>query len=517
MELISSGLGGIFFYSDTDIRFRPDKLGNRPEFSTKVPKNQTFPLNGTYPKGQEKSGEHPIELNNKYPSIPEKVLSNVKDSKHGANRLTITEPTWPKYRESAKSTGCYLDGPSTQYPLPPGFSPRQGVSGNDKVKVLDFGNQISPNNSTDPWINPPKGVVYSPYSLVIKGNPPKDLIIVSDQTIYIAGDFNQKGDPNKGTDKYGFPQNYGDPAGVDPKTVDNYSKDLEQRLLDDAEASTVNKVHQTVTVIARERTVYDYRSPIDCFENELYPYLKFQLASTIATPNSAYNSFMKVGGAGMVACSAANRSDLKNNLKTFFSKYPLGDAQKELDLSEEFALAYDQSPSFNDSTLDPLSKKVWNTYKQQYSSKNLDPNFGVYKILIDLKTESQTNCKKDDYLYFPEMTTNGMFVSGAMRNQKFFTGPDEAIWYDEIGNLDGIGVGRSHSGDQGFIHRMYGSEVRLSRTPVGEISLNAYMPPLRRKIYDYSLPRSKLSQDLSTFVILTWKDTRATKADFDSF
>jgi len=75
---------------------------------------------------------------------------------------------------------------------------------------------------------------------------------------------------------------------------------------------------------------------------------------------------------------------------------------------------------------------------------------------------------------------------------------------------------------KGFIHRMYGSEIRLANTEVHEITGNVYHPPLRRKIYDESLPiisstNDVSKSDLSSFLILTWKDLKATTTEFDNF
>jgi len=70
---------------------------------------------------------------------------------------------------------------------------------------------------------------------------------------------------------------------------------------------------------------------------------------------------------------------------------------------------------------------------------------------------------------------------------------------------------------------MYGSEVRYAYKFVKK-KAGSYTPPLRKKIYDESLPRFGVSSgvngnssDITQFVIVSWQDLRAGDDQYNSF
>ncbi|MBF0543483.1 MAG: hypothetical protein HQM08_03570 [Candidatus Riflebacteria bacterium] len=522
MDLVSAGDGGIYVYSDTNFSFRDD-----PKKTVVFPKNFDFPLSGTYSSSDaEKNGELPTQISKApLPSIPESMKKYVRGKPEGATSIPPKPIPFDDYKKQAQNGGIYFPSGDVDYPVPQGW-------GATKVKatIIDFGNNIHKVSNAP---NPNSGVIFSEDNLVIKGNPPKDMKIVSMKNVFVSGDFNQAGNPSEKAEKYGFPQNYSKNALLD----NDYNDKTRKILLDDAK-STGFRRHKAVTVISKERLVYDYRSPIDCFENELYPFMKYRLAASLKDENSAKQNILLINGTGNITSNAADEAEVKNRvIASFFGNFPLGDTTEEAALAQKVSDVFKQtSGNFQDSDLEKISQDIWNSFRNKYESKKLDENFGVYKLLDGLRKElgyQQGDSSKlktdadDDYLFFPEMTTNGMFISCAKRNSTFYAGPDYFKQFDEIGNSDSCkdaGVGISHSKIDGIVHRMFGSEIRYSTTPVQRFTDTIYAPPTRRKIYDETLPSLGLDQnnpsgtgDVSVFVILSWKDYRVSQETYDSF
>ncbi|MBF0405987.1 MAG: hypothetical protein HQM10_01430 [Candidatus Riflebacteria bacterium] len=521
IDLVSSGDGGIYVYSDTKFSFR-----DAPTTILSFTKNFDFPTSGKYSSAEaEKYGEYPAEITSgTHPVIPETMKKYIKGKKEGAISIPPKPVPFETYRKQAKDSGSYIPNGDIDYKVPKGW----GVS-SVKAKIIDFGNNI---NKVSGPLNPSNGVIFSEESLVIKGNPPKDMKIISMKNIFIAGDFNQAGDPSQKPEKYCFPQNYANNALTD----DNYNDTTKAKLLDDAKPGGY-KNHKAVSVISRERLVFDYRSPIDCFENEIYPFMKYSLGAVLASESEARANLLKVSGSGGIACKIADQAEVKNRVvASFFAKFPLDDANEEKSVAQKVADKVSQTGgNLQDADFEAISQEVWKAFRNKYDSAKLNDNFGVYKLLNGLRTElgytsgNTSSLKKDeedDYLFFPEMTTNAMFISCAERNSTFYAGPDYRKQFDEIGKSSGCktdGIGTEHSQIDGMIHRMFGSEVRFSNVPVAKITDSTYAPPTRRKIYDESLPSLGFdsadllaNSDISSFIILTWKDSLYS-GDYNSF
>jgi len=539
MDSIITGDGGIFLYNDIKTQFRPKN--GQPLLDTFLKKNSDFPPNGTYPSGNEKFGEYPKELLEEKPEIidPQNQLKDRMKDK-GAHISIPPKPLpFETYKKQAMANGVYLKTTdcTEPYPVTPGWLP----SGNSvKVRVLDFGTQLhSPQGITIPANF--NGVIFADESLVIKGNPLRDVKIVSRKDVFVAGDFNQRGNPTltsasgQNPERYGFPQNFNPNAFASEDYIDS------QLLKDDLTAAY--KRHQAATVIAHDRVVFDYRSPVDCFENELYPFMKYKLASVLRTKVRAKTEILLRSGSGGIDTDATDVPTVKNRIASFFEEFPLlpdsTDKTPETGLANEFANHYQTSGSnFPDADFDPLCMKVWKEFRERYKDEKMKSEdtagtigkFGVYKLLKSLRDEmrtSLTNLKPDDpqdFLYYPEMTTNGMFISGGKRNRTFYAGPDYIKVYDEIGSdetcVGAANVGLQHSARGEMIHRLYGSEIRLNLYDINRITKGSYNEPTRRKLYDESLPKMALdsgSADFAAFRYLTWQDFRATTAEFTNF
>ena len=197
-----------------------------------------------------------------------------------------------------------------------------------------------------------------------------------------------------------------------------------------------------------------------------------------------------------------------------------------------------------------ITKKIWTEYSKEYDGGNekkkgsinhsSKDDIGIYKFLDDLRSDNY--CKNGqshidyDFLYYPEVTIDGMLISCGERNVTFHAGPDEGKYYNKIGNTQkdssntgGLGnksngklTGLRHSPNASFIHRMYGSEVNMRTNKVHRIERSkfAYGPPTRRKIYDASLPTLGLEDsqiELAGFIVISWTDTAATEDDWNGF
>lgn len=535
MNAIISGAGHIFLFSPIKTKFR-DKP-NLPGPSLVLPKNFTFPSHGTYltPNGK-KYGEYPQEMVNGKPEFSEELKEQIapwiKQKEDGVS-LELNVDSYYKYRAAAKEAGKglyfaanYADSNfAKDYRVPNGWT----GTGNNRVKsiLLDFGNNIRPGN-----VNLPanfNGVIFAEDNVVIKGNPPKDLNIVSPKNVFVAGDFNQAGDPNEIDEIYGMPQDY--EYGKNAITANDYHPDIRKKLIDDSSASFKN--HVAAKVIAGQRVVYDYRSPVDCFSNELYPFMKYKLATYLAEETNAKDNTLAHNKTGQIVASATAREGIASGVASFFSAYKIDDAGIENEIKEDFMNLYDdKSGKFNFDDYDAVCKKVWSKFEEKYDpekdgeitneAKSYD--FGVYRLLNDLRSKVSSGDNPGDYLYFPEMTTNGMFISWGKRNNEFYAGPDYIKIFNEIGCSTlcvNSRVGLVHSSMTGMVHRVYGSEIYLRKNDVQKLDGGFYSPPTRRKLYDESLPSYGLNNtsqfEMASYRVLSWQDTVVPLVEYENF
>ncbi|HOY67412.1 MAG TPA: hypothetical protein PLP29_11015 [Candidatus Ozemobacteraceae bacterium] len=538
MHSIISGAGGIFFWQPTKVEFRA-RPGMPAETVTIPPSNIPFPSHGTYSSPEaERYGEVPAEIAGKVPTFPDSVKEKLKGRILDKNAMVSLSPGTPKFADlmmQAQNGGKYIPAAecTTQYKITPGWNPNDG----DHVKaaILDFGNGIHKGNVTLP--SNFNGVIFSDSNLVIKGNPPRDVKIVSKKSIFVAGDFNQRNNKTRKEERYSFPQNY----DVNAMDSEDYSTTAKNLLLDDLSAGANPddpakfKHHFAANVIANERIVYDYRSPIDCFENEIYPYMKFALAKELIPESDAETNMLNISGSGEIDADLTDKAATKNKIASYFEKFPLCDENREKELATEFSDTFNTNKITDADYEKFCNEKLWDAYRKSYETNYLEreagkPKLGVYKLLTQLRAKicdasgKPKQDKADDYLHFPEMTTNGIFQSCGVRSNLFYMGPDYSKRYDEMGRslaCVSAGVGLQHSDMKEMIHRVYGSEVRYATNKtLPRITGPSYAPPTRRKLYDPTLPSLDIgdgSGDIAAFVILTWKDLRGSPAEYTNF
>ncbi len=551
MNAIISGAGGIFFYSPIRANFR-DKRG-AAGIATTIAANSVFPTNGTYENPSRREyGEYPVELN-KAPPIDINIKPWVKDVGDGIS-MAPRAPSFEDLRTTANTPqGLFFaktdnSALSKRYKMPKNWT-KDNANHLDAI-ILDFGSNLRDNKVTFP--NNFNGVIYSEKDIVIKGNPPRDISIVSEKNVFVAGDFNQSGDPGSFDEFYGLPQDY--PSSGNALTESDYDPAVKSRLTDDI-SLTSHRHHVAAKVIAQERIVYDYRSPIDCFENELFPYMKYELARQIAGDTAAEDNCLKKNRNGIIN-AGTDQTAFEDAINTYFEKFPIekvaanvSSTPKEDALKAELLQLFnDKSGQFNFDDLHGVSRKIWDGYVEKYessdptekgalSNEGANPKFGVYGLLKNLRAKlgvpgngtvknfapGSINDQPGDFLHFPELTTNGMFISCGELNNRFYAGPDYIKLFNKIGLSDtcvASNIGLRHSETTHFVHRVYGSEINLRTHPVHRISGGFYIPPTRRKIYDESLPRLGMNNsqfELASYIVISWRDTVAFPDYYDSF
>lgn len=553
MNAIISGAGGIFIYSPINAKFR-EKRG-APALSTVIPKNTVFPLNGTYDNPADKEyGAYPNELKEARPALSENLKPWIKDAEDGIS-LAPRKPNFVGLKADAKTPkGLFFSasdnsGMSKKYRMPNGWT-ENGANHLDAV-ILDFGSNLRESKvSLPPNFN---GVIYSEKDVVIKGNPPANINIVSDRNVFVAGDFNQSGDPNDFNEFYGLPQDY---KGGNALTATDYADNIKDKLKDDVSNDpTKHKHHVAATVIAAHRIVYDYRSPVDCFENEIFPYMKYELAKAITDDATAKANCLEKNRSGIIN-AGTNEASFTAKIEKYFQQFPIEKVDSTVSstpaedaLKDELKQMFnDKSGQFNFDDFNNISKKIWKGYSENYEDQSggergllsehaRNPEFGVYKLLNQLRKNlgvpgegksedfdpSLINDKPGDFLHYPEMTNNAMFISCGKQNNKFYAGPDYIKLYNKIGLsplCKSSNIGLRHSSLPTIVHRVYGSEINLRLNKVHRISGGFYDPPTRRKVYDESLPRLGLENskyELAGYVVISWKDTAANIAEYDAF
>ncbi len=245
----------------------------------------------------------------------------LKDAQHGGRDLPIISAKnfLNKYKLLAQNGGLYITAPGNNFGVsntdaanlfkfdnPYKVRDGQAVDTAD-MRYIDFGADLSerarttgdaaynlqffaghyraPNldaatlaKITAPGFN---GVIFSEVPLRVRGNPPRDIVIASSKDIYICGDLNQT------TDVF---QNYVDDTFFEyqPNPINT------QKYLDEDTAyrtanlnSNKGLYRHRVTIFSNAKVWYDYTRPDMVFENELKPFLEWQLSVKLAGDGSA--------------------------------------------------------------------------------------------------------------------------------------------------------------------------------------------------------------------------------------
>ena len=428
IELISSGLGGVYFYDSrgTEIKFRGGT-------TVSVPQNvnpSVFLNTGDYPPAPAREGgSFPRSLapeaqgNSIAKALPVGVKGKIVDRSSGATPLPPIKINPEVFKKAAQTKGKIVSGTTTR---------KTPIGGTEQVTMLDFGTDF---HAADPTsLGAVEGsTFYSDQSIVIKGNPPVPMTIFSAKNVYVAGDFNQK----TIADGKFFDQRYATNPEEDSDYVTTPGGGKDQLDKDVTLTDPAKRFHQPVKVVALERILFDYRSPVDCFENELFPFLKHQIALKLASgtqPVPLQNFIAVTPNSGMTL--KINKASASAMLASFTStgEYDLMDPGNAGVIAAAGKLPGDD---LTDAVLTDVAKDLWKEYRVKYEAKETLPQFGVYKLLKDEfdKYSTLTPTQKETLrIRYPEMTTNGMFISCAIRNATFYAGPNVTKHFDDIGN-----------------------------------------------------------------------------------
>ena len=546
MNAIISGAGGIFIYSPIQAQFRERR--GLPAKTATIPTNTNFPTGGTFSSPEaRKRGEMPKEIASKTPPLPAELKPWIKDRTDKMS-MPLNQPPFAKYKSDAKTPkGLFFSNSdssnkSIKYRMPSGWTENNAPTLN--AVYLDFGSNLRTGNVTLP--NDFNGVIYSEKNIVVKGNPPKDIHIVSEGNVFMAGDFNQGGDPSLFDDFYGMPQDY--EPGKNAMTAIDYAPAIKDRFKNDAQPGATFRHHVAATVVAKERIVYDYRSPVDCFENEIYPFMKYQLASALGSEPNAKSNCLDRNRSGTINFKSGS-TQYEEAIDQFFDDYPIegvdaGNPTPTEDTLKQKLKDLHAQGNMNFDDFDAVCREVWQGYATNYetsasgergapSDYAKNSSYGVYKLLSGLRAKmgvpGNGNTKDfnpnlitdqpGDFLYYPELTTNAMFISCGNLNTVFYAGPDVVKYYNKIGCINN-NVGLRHSETNHFVHRVFGSEINLRTEKVHPINASYYIPPTRRKIYDSTLPHMGLEgieYELTAHIVISWKDTASDEEEYNDF
>ncbi|MBP7632956.1 hypothetical protein KBA41_02210 [Candidatus Ozemobacteraceae bacterium] len=520
IPLLMSGRGGVFFLSSTKFNGKtipPSPGWDNPDFkSAGFHYFDSAGQTSTYDKGY-----YPQEFLNAAPAIPAEAREWTRDKN---NPIVMTPALMPHeyYKQLAGGVTPYETKKHPSY-----------TAGEKDMHILDWGDAIRDGN------NPPSGsVLYFEEDVVVRGNPTADVTIVSKGDVYIDGDFNQSGGTSK-AQKFGYAQDYTNKDPFDVETVD----------YDGLDPEVYRNHYKTARVIAGGRLIFDYSDPKLVFGNELYPFMQYKIAETIMDDaEKARERFLDCNGtrevykeltASYTYTTGENgsneteqkrqaleqaRAKLLEKTQGYLatdSGLPWGELKTELEkkisdgpehtvstssttdeqgntvsttITKEIVIKFEAKDDWME---DFSKKKVWNKIESSKLRKTMDD----LVVMCEGKTD-----KKGDYLFFPEMTTVGMFTSFAKRNphDTYYPGADFDKHFDEMGSF-------AHKGT--FIHRLYGSLTSYRTAEAKETAKGlAYEPPIRKRIYDtteYNRWVGDAILDVPTFGLMTWRETRA--------
>ncbi|MBI3038149.1 hypothetical protein HYY75_03725 [bacterium] len=560
VEKIMSGKGGLFFF--TSIAFKIlnggeksiDSAGtNRIPISWDGPYGPIGPNNVPYTKGK---GGYPESFLNNSPEIP----SDLKDYLRDKNNPTIMNPAYLPLDYFKNIAGGVTNGPM--------ISHKNYTGGMTEMVVLDFGDAIRP--VSNPPNIPSGGVIYSDKDIVIRGNPSSKITVVSAKGIYVDGDFNQKGSGSQ-AEKYCFPQDYsGEPKKPENFNYQGSYKKMtpgtqyqvarimanERVVFDygDIKLCFGNELYPYLKFRIAKELMNDETKASTSFLNvggdeKIEATATEDYSFTTTTTSTSGNS-----SSGQSSGSSGNESEKKNealakakdklvkSLREYLTKSdslripqatydsdfkPLLDPHIQEDTAANPNVRTSSSSSSqknsNGTTTTTTTTTTTKTvtvkffvdaaWSEDFGKKvwgKLTEVEGQKKLYSDQIAKFGSSDRSNDYLFFPELSTVGMFISFGKRSPQdtFCAGPDVAKHFEEMGRVV-----------PDFIHRLYGSQTAFRVNDVTGAG-TTYDPPIRKKVYDTEFPKiwdeNGPILDIPTYGILSWKKLAA-PSGFSSF
>ncbi len=404
----------------------------------------------------------------------------------------------------------------------------------DYFPVSDDGKQVYEidfkdfKKSDDPSCS--NGVIFSEVPLTIWGNPDKDYTIVSTEDIFIVGDFNQHETFNQSY------RNISSSGNQQQFRQEHSVSDYQER---DALHNDINKdYHQGVSIVSDKNIWYDFRSPCKVLKKELKAYLEYELVEAILQTPSADRDALRrdvnrvtsgplatASGRTVTIPSSISSEVIETRMEDYFSAGSnQGQDTCSIDEADD-TLIDDIVDKCSDGSLSSqerheLVEQLWTAIENEEFTTDSDRyERAAWNLPRRLFSFVSTFRQNDDNLYYPEMTINAAMWSSARRDpENWWGGPDYVLRYNEIGNRDcDMNYGAYLDDPFDLIQRVFGSEVRLSNKDIPRYPGIRYHPPMRKKIYDKSLPRISSPNDPKTFAVISWQDIKVEKAVFDGF
>lgn len=218
------------------------------------------------------------------------AMDILKDGDNGGKLEVLNfEEIFPNFAARAASSGLVIQkGASGIGRADPNFENPYPTVGKPKDLLhLDFGDL----GDGDPVLGAAipssfNGIVYATVPLRIRGCPDRDMVIVSDEDIYICGDFNQS--PK-------VLQSYKDENLIDyeanPLTGKGYfAEDKEYRVNNPTEKCGLYR--NRCKIISKGKVWYDYTRPDYVYRNELKPLIEFELSKLLAGEDKAFDAMI---------------------------------------------------------------------------------------------------------------------------------------------------------------------------------------------------------------------------------
>jgi len=307
------------------------------------------------------------------------------------------------------------------------------------------------------------GVIYSEVPLVIWGNPDRDLIIYSEQDIFIAGDFNQR--QLAGTLEVTY-------LGGRPQPVrQNYkaTKAIEYMDVDGKTHAEINEAWRTsnptyyqgvywnnVDVISEQRIWNDYTDPRKFAKNEIIPLIRFEIYAELFRKTDGTNN----GDTTEICSFGAGESGTVKEAARYYANLLEGNP-------EDYELRFTDQPGFTsgDSVIGTIFN-VDNPTDSPHTDEYLIDTFEADVIFNGadntLRSYFKDTLKFDDaysdYLLKQVITAIVEKESGerVLRREEIDTIVREDIWqkFNDDGN-DGLKAFVKLTTGMGLVERLY--------------------------------------------------------------
>ncbi|RCK80891.1 MAG: hypothetical protein OZSIB_2779 [Candidatus Ozemobacter sibiricus] len=493
------------------------------------------------------NGAHPI----KFTRLPMETLYEKAKKPRKYGGFVIEKGTFPvsTYRNPYDPKTEYVDLNFGEYRVSLSTNENTSDSTDDENQPDD--DAAPPYNGDDPGplakLRGKSLLIYSKMPLRIWGCPDRNVTIVCEGDIVIAGDFNQNPDAS---------QEYTD----DSYTI--YRAQLKSKYGALPNGKDGYKVG--ALLMSRGRILIDVSRPSLFLANEMKPYLLYAFGMTLhpATPEiekemrealcpvdpTKRKDLVGLGPPGPDGVPVARYGTLAwlfNNPHTesgpgydanladlidFFTpgsgptpRFGIRDPAARTAIIDEIKQACRMDGILTVKELDRIYAMAW---AQAVKEENEKPEAGCGPMALVPGLFAEAKKSPTDGIFLPEITINAALVSSTRRAAPFRVGLAGPKTLDEIGNAPGgesMGIYQYLKEPAFIIQRVYGSEIRLGTAEPTYFITGKYTGAntfLRRRVWD---PRLLVNADFKppeiplVHNLLTYSEETISKSDFDKF